>query len=48
LQQSLPGRREGDGLGVEIMMINIQWIELPLAFVGAFFLIGMIVVAFDK
>jgi hypothetical protein len=30
------------------MMINIQWIELPLAFMGFFLLVSLIVAALDK
>jgi hypothetical protein len=30
------------------MMISIQWIELPLAILGAILLLGMICLAFDK
>jgi hypothetical protein len=30
------------------MMINIQWIELPLAILGAILLLGMICLSFDK
>lgn len=30
------------------MMINIQWVELPLAILGAFFLLAIFMVAIDK
>jgi hypothetical protein len=30
------------------MMINIQWIELPLAFLGVIVLLGFIVISLDK
>lgn len=30
------------------MMINIQWIELPLAVLGVIFIIGLIGVAIQK
>ena len=30
------------------MMINIQWVELPLAALGLFFIFGLIAYALDK
>jgi len=30
------------------MMINIQWIELPLAILGVFFILCVICLALDK
>jgi hypothetical protein len=30
------------------MMINIQWVELPLAILGVLLLIGIVVLAMDK
>jgi hypothetical protein len=31
-----------------MMMINIQWVELPFAILGGIFLAGIIILAFER